>query len=242
MEEARDRIVSLPAAGGAAEERRLGADLVSEMAARKDRGAGIKPIARELEVDRQSVKRWLKLGAWQPRQVPRRARQLDRFAPLIERRAPAAGCNALPRAAGAGLHGRPRASTALAAATARATQMVGAGDGVRCETGPGEQAQADYGQLQAWLGGPLEQQVHRFVFTLGYARRLDARGYHHERLATLRGGRERALRWCGGVTLSCLYDNPRNLVLGRRAHKVLGHPQHEDFARCCGFTPRACPP
>ena len=38
----------------------------------------------------------------------------------------------------------------------------------------------------------------------------------------------------GGVTLSCLCHNPRNLVLG--------HPQFEDLARCCGFTPRACPP
>ena len=52
MEEGRDRIVSLPVASGAAEERVIGADLVSEMAARKDRGAGIKLIARELEVDR----------------------------------------------------------------------------------------------------------------------------------------------------------------------------------------------
>ena len=48
MEEARDRIVSLSTASGAAEERMLGADLVSEMVARKDRGAGIKQIAREL--------------------------------------------------------------------------------------------------------------------------------------------------------------------------------------------------
>jgi transposase-like protein len=38
------------------------------MVARKDRGAGIKQIARELGVDRKTVKRWLKLGAWQPRQ------------------------------------------------------------------------------------------------------------------------------------------------------------------------------
>ena len=93
MEEARDRIVSLSTASGAAEERMLGADLVSEMVARKDRGAGIKQIARELGVDRKTVRRWLKLGAWQPRQVQRRARQLDRFAQFIERRAPEVGFN-----------------------------------------------------------------------------------------------------------------------------------------------------
>jgi hypothetical protein len=49
MEEGRDQIVSLSTESGAAEERMLGADLVSEMVARKDRGAGIKQIARELD-------------------------------------------------------------------------------------------------------------------------------------------------------------------------------------------------
>ena len=112
---------------------------------------------------------------------------------------------------------------------------------VRFETGPGEQAQVDYGQLWVWIGAQLEK-VHLFVFTLGYSRRLYARGYHNERLTTLLDGHERAFRWFGGVTLSCLYDNPRNLVLGRREHKVLWHPLFEDFARYYGFTPRACQP
>ena len=99
----------------------------------------------------------------------------------------------------------------------------------------------DYGQLKVWIGEQLEK-VHLFVFTLGYSRRLYAHGYHHERLTTLLDGHERAFRWFGGVTLSCLYDNPRNLVLGRREHKVLWHPQFEDLARYYGFTPRACQP
>jgi hypothetical protein len=41
-------------------------------------------------------------------------------------------------------------------------------------------------------------------------------------------GHERAFRWFGGVTLTCLYDNPRNLVLGRREHQALWHPQFAD--------------
>jgi hypothetical protein len=112
---------------------------------------------------------------------------------------------------------------------------------IRFETGPGEQAQVDYGQLWVWLGTQVEK-VHLFVFTLGYSRRLYARGYRNERLATLLDGHERAFRWFGGVTLNCLYDNPRNLVLGRHENKVLWHPQFEDFARYYGFTPRACQP
>jgi hypothetical protein len=42
------------------------------MVARKDRGKGIKQIARELGVDRKTVKRWLRVGVWRPRQVQRR--------------------------------------------------------------------------------------------------------------------------------------------------------------------------
>ena len=44
------------------------------------------------------------------------------------------------------------------------------------------------------------------------------------------------------MTLSCPYDNPRTLVLGRREHKVLWHPPFEDFPRYYGFTPQACQP
>jgi hypothetical protein len=44
-------------------------------------------------VDRKTVKRWLRVGVWRPRQVQRRARQLDRFASFIERRGPEVGFN-----------------------------------------------------------------------------------------------------------------------------------------------------
>jgi transposase len=65
------------------------------------------------------------------------------------------------------------------------------------------------------------------------------RGYRNERLTTLLDGHERAFRWFGGVTLSCLYDNPRTLVLGRSESQVLWHPWFEDFARYYGLH-RTC--
>jgi len=76
---------------------------------------------------------------------------------------------------------------------------------VRFETEPGEQAQIDYGQLQVFIGEQPET-VHLFVFMLGYSRRLFARAYPNERLTSLLDGHERAFRWFGGVTLTCLYD------------------------------------
>ena len=38
---------------------------------------------------------------------------------------------------------------------------------MRFETGPGEQAQVDFGQLRVWIA-EVATPVHFFVFTLGY--------------------------------------------------------------------------
>jgi transposase len=243
MEDEQQRVVSSPTEVRSAEERMLGAELVQEMVARKERGEGIKGIARELGVDRKTVKRWLRRGGWQPRRPQRRARQLDRFAEFIGRRAPEVGFN------GVVLY-RELKTLGFTGGLLQVQRFVrpyreqrrwSELATVRFETGPGEQAQVDYGQLWIWIGAQPEK-VHLFVFTLGYSRRLYARAYRHERLTSLLDGHERAFGWFGGVTLTCLYDNPRTLVLGRRENKVLWHPQGEDFARYYGFTPRACQP
>ena len=57
----------------------------------------------------------------------------------------------------------------LAAVAASLTQR-------RFETGPGEQAQCDWGQVSVPLGG-VRTAVHVFVMTLGYSRRGFAQGF-----------------------------------------------------------------
>src|SRR6516164_1966599 len=243
MEEAQDRIGSPSTETGGTEERMLGADLVREMVARQERGEGIKRIARELGVDRKTVKRWLKLGGWQPGQRRRRARQLDCFAEFIKQRAPEVGWNGAVvyrELQSLGFRGGPQQVQRFLRPHRERRRWSELAT-VRFETSPGEQAQVDYGQLWVWIGAQREK-VHLFVFTLGYSRRLYSRGYPNERLATLLDGHERAFRWFDGVTLTCLYDNPGTLVLGRSENKVLWHPLFEDFARYYGFTPRACQP
>ena len=243
MEERLNRVVSPPTEVGAAEERMLRADLVREMVARKERGEGAKRIARELGVDRKTVKRWLKLGSWQPRRSQSRNRPIDHFAEFIQRRAPEVGWNGVVvhrELVGLGVTGG-YLQVQRFLQPFRAQRKWSELATVRFETAPGEQAQVDYGQLKVWIGEEAET-VHLFVFTLGYSRRLFTRGYRNERLAALLDGHERAFRFFGGLTLSCLYDNPRTLVLGRSENKVLWHPLFEDFARYYGFTPRACQP
>ena len=231
---------SIPA--GSAEGTMVQEDVVREILARLERGERVKRIARELGVDKKTVKRWRHLGGWRA-QRRRRRQQLEPFREFITRRGPEVGWNAavlhrelVTLGFGGGYlqvqrHVKPRRDERRWATVAT----------IRFETGPGEQAQVDFGQLRVWIGERPET-VHLFVFTLGYSRRCFAYGYPHERLPVLLDGHERAFRHFGGVPLACLYDNPRTQVLGRTAGAVRWHAVFEDFARYYGFTPRACQP
>jgi transposase len=217
-------------------------DVVRELLARLERGEGVKTIARELGVDRKTVKRWRKLGGWR-RQVRHRKRWIDRFIPFIEQRGPEVGWNC------AVLHRELRALGFRAGVLQvqryvqprRAAQQWAAVATVRFETAPGQQAQVDFGQCRLWIGERVEI-VHLFVFTLGYSRRVWVRAYPHERLDVMIAAHEAAFRYFDGVPLECLYDNARTLVLSRESRRVCWHPVFEDFARYWGFTPRACQP
>lgn len=243
MEEISRSIASLPRPEDSAEGPVLREDVVQAILARLARGEGVKRIARELGVDRKTVKRWQRLGQWQPRQARPRPRQLAPYVAFLERRAPEVGWN------GAVLYREARAlgftggylQVQRHLQPLRAERRWAAEATVRFETGPGEQAQVDFGQCTVWIG-EQPQTVHFFVVTLGYSRRLWVQAYPHERLDVVLAGHEGAFRHFGGVPLECLYDNPRTLVLGRREGRVLWHPVVEDFARYYGFTPRACRP
>ena len=218
-------------------------DIVREVLARLARGECVKAIARELGVDKKTIKRWRARGEWRPRTTAARAKAIDAYRLFLARRGPEVGWNGMV------LHRELRTQgftggyqqVQRALQPVRTTRRWAARATVRFETAPGEQAQVDFGQLRVWIAD-VETPVHFFVFTLGFSRRAVAYAYRNERLDTLLDGHERALRHFGGVPLSCLYDNPRTITLGRSAGQVLWHPRFEDFARYYGFTPRACQP
>ena len=218
-------------------------DIVREVLARLARGECVKAIARELGVDKKTIKRWRARGEWRPRTTAARAKAIDAYRLFLARRGPEVGWNGMV------LHRELRTQgftggyqqVQRALQPVRTTRRWAARATVRFETAPGEQAQVDFGQLRVWIAD-VETPVHFFVFTLGFSRRAVAYAYRNERLDTLLDGHERALRHVGGVPLSCLYDNPRTITLGRSAGQVLWHPRFEDFARYYGFTPRACQP
>jgi transposase len=218
-------------------------DVVREVLARLARGEHVKAIARELGVDKKTIKRWRRQGEWRPRATPVRTKAIDAHRLFLERRGPEVGWNGIVLLRELQMQGFTGGYQQVQRALQplRTTRRWAARATVRFETGPGEQAQVDFGQLQVWIGD-VATPVHFFVFTLSFSRRAVAYAYRNERLDTLLDGHERALRHFGGVPLSCLYDNPRTITLGRSAGQVLWHPRFEDFARYYGFTPRACQP
>src|SRR5260370_10970841 len=76
MEEHREGVAFPPRVMGAAEGQMVRADLVREMVARRERGESTRQIARELAEDRKTVRRWLRIGEWQPRQSGERPRAI----------------------------------------------------------------------------------------------------------------------------------------------------------------------
>jgi transposase len=111
----------------------------------------------------------------------------------------------------------------------------------RFETEPGEQAQADWGEVRVGFGSQIVQ-VHIFVMTLGYSRRAWAEGYEHERMESLLSAHEHAFEHFGGVTREILYDRMRTVIQGEREGKKRWNPTFEAFARHWGFEPRVCRP
>jgi transposase len=242
MDETMTAVASPPVPAGTAEERMVQEDGVREILARLARGDGVKAIARELGLDRKTVKRWRARGAWRA-QRRRRPRALERFGDFITGRGPEVGWNGMVlhrELQGLGFTGGYLQVQRYCKPLRDARRWASVAT-VRFETPPGQQAQVDFGQRRLWIG-EQPTTVHLFVYTLGYSRRCYAYAYPNERVPSLLDGHERAFRHFGGVPVECLYDNPRTLVLGRTASTVLWHPVAEDFARYYGFTPRACQP
>jgi hypothetical protein len=111
----------------------------------------------------------------------------------------------------------------------------------RFETGPGEQAQCDWGQITVPLNG-VRTEIHIFVMTLGYSRRGFALGFLRERMGDLLAGHEAAFAHFGGRCEFLLYDRMRTVVLGTSEGRPRLNPTFSAFAGHWGFTPRLCQP
>lgn len=176
------------------------------------RGLSKKAIARELDLDIKTVRKWCR-QSWAPQRRRSRGRMLASWEEFLRGRAPEVGFN------GAVLHRELVEKGCLCSYSAVVKHVQPWREGwrggevptVRFETGPGEQAQVDWGSTWVYLGEEPVR-VHLFVMVLGFSRRLFVRAYLSEGLDPLLEGHTAAFAHFGGRTRTILYDNPRTIV------------------------------
>jgi transposase len=221
-------------------------ELWTEVHARFRQGQGKRKIARELGLDRKTVKRILAQERPAPYQrTVARPTVVTPYLGYLHQRAPAVDYNAYRLFQELQARGYPGGyeMVKLAVRPLRAErEQLGAAT-LRFETAPGRQAQVDWGTTWAEIAGQRVR-VEVFVMVLGSSRRRYVECTRDQQVATLMLCHQHACDWFGGLTEELLYDNPKTVVLKRdREGRVLAwNPQFWDFARYYGFTPRLCQP
>jgi transposase len=210
-------------------------------------GWGAKRIARELEVARNTVRRYLRGGDAALVQVrpearalgdAERARAVELFdgvaegnAVVVHRELARDGAKTSVRTVQRVVAERRREKRAAAVAT------------VRYETAPGHQMQIDFGQKKVSIGEVIVT-VHFLVAVLSYSRRVFVKAFLGERTSEWLDGVAAAFRHFGGVVQTLLVDRSRCLVADtdRATGAAVFTPALLQFCRDWQVMPKACAP
>ena len=110
---------------------------------------------------------------------------------------------------------------------------------VRFETPPGQQSQIDWGQARIhYRSHPVT--LHVFILTLGYSRRSFHEPCLGETLSQFLDAHERAFEYFGGHTRAHLYDRPRTVCQPGGDGRVVWNATFKQFADYWGFEPHLC--
>lgn len=202
-------------------------------------------IARELDLDRKTVRTILKEPAWRPYRRPERTDTLlIEHAEYLERRAPLVQYSArilfqeLRRERG---YQGSYATVRRFVRPLRVAEQAAERATVRFETPPGEQSQIDWGQARVYFRSqPVT--LHVFILTLGYSRRSFHEPCVGETLSQFLDAHERAFEHFGGHTRAHLYDRPRTVCQPAREGRVVWNATFKQFADYWGFEPHLCRP
>ena len=220
-------------------------EAVMEIKVLARQGLGIRAIARELGISRNTVKHYLRGEAVRPpgARGPGRPRLLEPYEDWLRRRVEGAAPVRLPATV---LH---REIVAMGfTGTARTVRRYVAtlrpppvpAPVVRFETAPGHQAQMDWGTYR--LG---RQRIYAFIGVLGFSRWLYLEYVDSTQAAILVECHRRMFAAFGGIPREVLYDNMRTVVTQRDAYGRGRHRFHDgiwSLAAECGYRPRLCQP
>jgi transposase len=186
----------------------VGGEAALEIRVLAKHGLGVREIAREVGVSRNTVRRYLREPeAVHYRERPPRPGKLAAFEDYVVARL----ASALPERLAASVllrelreRGYTGGYTILKDFVAAQQPPAAADPVVRFETAPGEQMQVDWATLRRGT-----DRLSVFVATLGWSRAAYVEFVTDERLETLLAAHERAFLAFGGVPQVALYDNMR---------------------------------
>lgn len=209
-------------------------------------GWGAKRIAAELGCSRNTVRKYLRQGGWEPYQAPAKGSRLSGLEEwLAERfRRHRGNCDVvrqdLLRERGVQVSLR---TVERAVAHLRREILAESVATIRFESAPGDQLQIDFGSVRVLVDGE-ETRIYLFVATLGYSRRQYVTAFQHERQSAWLQGLEGAFRYFGGVPRELLLDNARALVHDHnvKTREVKFNERFHAFCHYWGVSPRACAP
>jgi len=210
-------------------------------------GVSVSAIARQVGLDRKTVRRYIARGLEPPAYQPRPA-QPTRLAPfehyLRER------VTAFPALSGRRLLREIRECGYLGGYTAVTDFLrevrpakVSAFE-CRFETPPGRQAQVDFAYFRTtFTDEPSTPRiVWLFSLVLGHSRMLWGRFVAHQDLDPVLRCHVAAFEALGGVPAEILYDRMKTAVIGDGADGVIYNEKLLAFASHYGFLPKACRP
>lgn len=106
---------------------------------------------------------------------------------------------------------------------------------IRFETQPGDQLQIDYGEKAVMLDGKRTR-IYFFVSKLGYSRRIFAKAYLNKKEASWLDGIESAFYYFGGLPITLVSDNDRSLLrIDHKEHTATFNQGYQHFVDYYGL-------
>jgi transposase len=208
-------------------------------------GLSVSAIAKRLDLDRKTVRKYIARGLEPPIYGPRdpRPQKVDPYLPFLRDR-----LQAFPQLSAVRLLreitplGFTGSYTALKRAVHELRPAPVLGFEHRFETAAGEQAQVDFAQFRTAFSPDPEHVVTLWLFTLvlGYSRYLWGEFVWHQDLLTVLRSHVRAFAAIGGVPGEILYDRMKTAVLNEVSEGIIYNARLQALAKHYGFNPRAC--
>ncbi|HUP24698.1 MAG TPA: IS21 family transposase [Thermoanaerobaculia bacterium] len=221
-----------------------GAGTMFDVKTKLAQGESVSAVARELGMDRKTVRKLGTATMAPVRQAgPRRPSKLDPFEPYLRERLAAGMTNSAVLRAEIAARGYTGKSSILRQwLTRHRPARCGSEPVVRFETAPGEQAQVDWADCGPVLLDGCRGRLLAFVCVLSYSRMAYVEFTVGRDLGRFLRAHQRAFAALGGVPRAILYDNERTVTAGRVDGQPTWTARFADFAATYGFVPRLCRP